>query len=81
MPPDAKKDYSHTLLSLSLPRQMIAACPLAFGEISVKQRIRTILNYRRPAFWLIVAALLVSAAVAIGFLSDPKSDGRTAWPE
>ncbi len=72
MPPDAKKDYSHTLLSLSLPRQMIAACPLAFGEISVKQRIRTILNYRRPAFWLIAAALLVSAAVAIGFLSDPK---------
>lgn len=72
MPPDAKKDYSHTLLTLSLPRQMIAACPLAFGEISVKQRIRTILNYRRPAFWLIAAALLVSTAVAIGFLSDPK---------
>ena len=41
-----KKAYSDALLTCSIRRPYIAACPLAFGEVGVKQRIRSVLNYR-----------------------------------
>ena len=63
--------YSQALLDCSVHRRMIAACPLAFGEIGVKARIKAILNYRKPAFWIIAAALLGCIAVAVCFLTDP----------
>lgn len=69
---DEKKAYATALLNCSVPRRMIAACPLAFGEVGVKQRIRSALNYKKPAFWIIVVAVLASIAVAVGFLTDPK---------
>lgn len=71
---DDKKAYSSALLNCSMPRHMISACPLAFGEVGVKQRIKSVLNYKKPAFWLIVAALIITVAVAIGFLTDPKTE-------
>lgn len=67
-----KVDYSKVLLSCSVPRTMILACPLAFGEVSVKQRIRTVLNYKKPAFWVLTAALLICLAIPVFFLSNPK---------
>ena len=50
-----KKAYSAALLQCSMPRSAIAACPVAFGEVSVKQRIRGVLNYRRPTLWMVAA--------------------------
>ncbi|MBQ7889533.1 MAG: hypothetical protein IJ356_07210 [Erysipelotrichaceae bacterium] len=67
-----KIEYSKTLLSCSVPRNMILACPLAFGEVSVKQRVKSVLNYKKPAFWVLVCALVVCVAVPVFFLSDPK---------
>ena len=75
MDADDKKAYSTALLSCSIPRKMISACPLAFGEVGVKQRIKRVLNYKKPAFWLIVAAIVTSVAVAVCFLTDPKEKG------
>lgn len=69
-----KKSYSDALVACSLQRRMAAACPLAFGEIGVKERVRTILNYRKPAFWAIIAAVCVCAAVALCFLTNPRRD-------
>lgn len=69
---DCKKAYSEALLACSVPRRLIAACPLAFGETSVKSRIKAVLNYKKPAFWLVLAAVLASVAVAVCFLTDPK---------
>ncbi|MBE6551353.1 MAG: hypothetical protein E7665_04380 [Ruminococcaceae bacterium] len=66
-----RADYSQALLSCSVNRRIIAACPLAFGEVSVKNRVKSVLNYRRPAFWLIVLALIVCVFTAISFLTDP----------
>lgn len=71
MDPAYKKAYSEALLQCSVPRRLIAACPLAFGEVDVKARIKSVLNYKKPAFWVIVIALLLCAVFAVGFLTDP----------
>ena len=66
-----KKAYSTALLKCSLPRSAIAACPLAFGELSVKQRIRGVLNYRKPKFWVVAVSALLCVVLAACFLTDP----------
>lgn len=66
-----KKDYSQSLLDLSCERRGIRACPLAFGEVGVKERIKNVLSYKRPAFWIIAAALVSCVAVAVCFGTNP----------
>jgi len=73
MDAEDKKAYSAALLSCSVPRRLISACPLAFGEVGVKARIKSVLNYKKPAFWIIITALVASVAVAVCFLTDPVS--------
>lgn len=67
-----KKAYSEALLSCSVTQRMITACPLAFGEVGVKERIRNVLNYKKPAFWIIVAAATACVVLAVCFLTNPK---------
>lgn len=69
---EQKKPYADALINCSMPRRRIAACPLAFGENSVKGRIRSVLHYKKPAFWLIIVAIVACIAVAVTFLTDPK---------
>lgn len=69
-----KKDYSEALLKCSVPRHMILACPLAFGEVGVKQRIKSVLHYKKPGFWILLVSILVILIVAVCFLTDPKPD-------
>lgn len=76
---DGRKAYSVALLKCSIPRHMIAACPLAFGEVDVKSRIASVLNYKKPAFWVIVVAVIACIAVAVCFLTDPKDEGSSAY--
>jgi len=73
---DGKKGYSEALLQCSVPRRLIAACPLAFGEVSVTARIRSVLHYRKPAFWLAAAAAVAVLAAAACFLTDPVEQPR-----
>ena len=68
-----KADYSQALLTCSVNRRVIAACPLAFGEVGVKNRVKSVLNYKKPAFWVVVAAIIASIAVAVCFLTNPKT--------
>ena len=67
-----KKPYSDALINCSVPRKMISACPLAFGEVGVRGRVKNILNYKKPAFWIVVAAIAACVAVAVCFLTNPK---------
>lgn len=69
-----KKPYSDALINASVSRKVIAACPLAFGEVGVKTRIKSVLNYKKPAFWIIVVALILCVVLAVGFLTDPVTD-------
>ena len=71
---DGKKAYSHALVSLSIQRNTIAACPLAFGEVGVKERVKAVLNYKKPAFWIIAAAIICCIVMAVCFLTNPKNN-------
>lgn len=71
---EEKKAYSAALLRCSVSRRVIAACPLAFGEVGVKSRIRSVLNYKKPAFWIILVAVIASIAVGVCFLTDPADE-------
>ncbi len=69
---DIKKEYASALLRCSAPRHLVRACPVAFGEVGVKARIKSVLNYKKPAFWVILLALVASAVVAVCFMTIPK---------
>lgn len=68
-----KKQYAMTLLNCSSPKKMVSACPLAFGEVSVKTGIKMVLNYKKPAFWLVLAAVAACVVVMVCFMTNPKS--------
>lgn len=68
-----RKAYSDTLLACNTPRHLITACPLAFGETGVKTRIKSVLNYKKPAFWMIIAAVVATIVAAVCLLTDPKT--------
>lgn len=70
---EQKADYSQALLACSVNRRLIAACPLAFGEVGVKERVKSVLHYKKPAFWIVLAAILACAATALCFLTNPKT--------
>ena len=67
-----RADYTQALVSCSVNRRSIAACPLAFGEIGVKERVKSVMNYKKPAFWIILASIIACAIVAVCFLTNPK---------
>ena len=71
---EQKADYSQALLTCSVSRRIIAACPLAFGEVGVKNRVKSVLNYKKPAFWIVATAIVASIVVAICFLTNPASN-------
>lgn len=73
MKEDIKKPYANLLLSLAAGRHFLNGSPLAFGEGNVKGRIKNVLNYKRPRFWVITAAVIVVCIVTIGFASNPRS--------
>ena len=67
-----KKAYANALVSFSTERRPVIACPLAFGEVGVKERVKGILNYKKPGFWFVVLAVIACIVVAVCFLTDPK---------
>ena len=74
---EQRADYTQALVACSVNRRMIAACPLAFGEVGVKERVKSVMNYKKPAFWVIIIAVNVCVGVAICFLTNPKQDRYT----
>ena len=74
---EQRADYTQALVACSVNRRMIAACPLAFGEVGVKERVRSVMNYKKPAFWIIILAVIACVGVAVCFLTNPKQDSYT----
>ncbi len=66
-----KKEYAEALLSCSTKGRTAFVYPLAFGEVGVKERIKSVLNYRKPAFWVIIICVIVIILVAACFLTNP----------
>lgn len=74
MDAEGKKNYSNALIECSSPRRIISACPIAFGETNVKGRIKNVLNYKKPAFWIIIVALIACIVASVCLLTDPVDD-------
>uniref|UniRef100_UPI0040568C36 M56 family metallopeptidase n=1 Tax=Agathobacter sp. TaxID=2021311 RepID=UPI0040568C36 len=74
---EQKADYTQALVSCSVNRRMIAACPLAFGEVGVKERVKSVMNYKKPAFWVILVSVIACIVIAVCFLTNPKQDSYT----
>lgn len=66
-----RKAYSAALLRCSASRMHFSACPVAFGEVSVKARIKSVLNYKKPGFWISLAGIAAIAFVAICLVTSP----------
>ncbi len=69
-----KKEYSKILLSCTKQRSLVMVCPLAFGEVGIKERVKAILNYKKPSLWIIIAALAVCVILGICFLTNPAKE-------
>ena len=74
---EQRGDYTQALVACSVNRRMLAACPLAFGEVSVKERVKSVMNYKKPAFWVIIISVIVCVGIAVCFLTNPKQDSYT----
>ena len=72
-----KGNYSSSLLSMSMKRSgLVMGSPLCFGESNIKSRIKNILNYKKPAFWVVIIIAAATAVLIFSLASNPK--GKTA---
>ncbi|MDE7311724.1 MAG: M56 family metallopeptidase [Eubacterium sp.] len=69
-----KKEYSNVLLSCTRRRSLMLVCPLAFGEVGVKERVKYVLHYKKPALWVMIAAAAAVALLAVCFLTNPVKE-------
>ena len=75
---ESRANYTQALVACSVNRRAIAACPLAFGEVGVKERVKSIMNYRKPGFWVIALALILCTILAVSMLTDPIPENTPA---
>lgn len=69
-----KKEYSRVLLSCAGQRSLVMVCPLAFGEVGVRERVKSVLNYKKPTLWIMIAAAAVVVILAVCFLTNPTRE-------
>ena len=79
---EERRSYARSLVRCSTKSRAVTACPLAFGETGVKQRVTAILDYKRPTLWVILGAVVLCAVFAVCFGTSPFSmTGMTALVE
>ena len=74
------KGYSETLVNCSSMRRKVLVCPLAFGEISVKGRVKAMLKYKKPAFWVVAVAVTSCVIIVACFLTNPQKNESASVP-
>lgn len=75
---EIKKDYSNSLLSLSIDKRIVGSSPIAFGENNTRYRIKNILSYKKPKLWVLVSTIIIIIVLSIGLLSNPLKDNNTS---
>ncbi len=73
---NVKKDYSQSLLNLTTGKRKLSMTPLAFGEGETKGRIKNIIKFKEPKFYIIIIALIILAVAFIGLMTNPKRDSK-----
>ncbi len=76
---ESRADYTQALVCCSKDRRRIAACPLAFGEVGVKERVKSVMNYKKPGFWILLLSVLACIGAAVCFLTDPKEPEKDTF--
>ena len=66
-----RAEYSSALLACGRERAPLPACPVAFGEISIKQRILNVLNYKKPTSWICIVAVIAILLTTVLFMTNP----------
>ncbi len=74
-----KKEYSESIIHCSVPRNIIAVCPLAFGELDVESRVKSVLDYKKTSFWIMSAATVAFLVLAMGFMTNPVGEGWQSY--
>lgn len=64
--------YSRALVSCAAQPKMAAVCPLAFGEVAVKERVKNVLNYKKPAVWAVVVLVIAAVVIGVCLLTKPS---------
>lgn len=72
--------YSRALVSCAAQPKMAAVCPLAFGEVAVKERVKNVLNYKKPALWAVILLVVAAAIIGVCLLTRPAAE-KTGIPE
>ncbi len=76
--PSQRADYSQALLNCCAQHSRISACPLAFGEVGVKERIKSVLSYKKATFWIIATAVVAVAVTCVCLLTNPAKEIPTS---
>lgn len=72
---EQRADYTQALVACSVNRRMIIACPLSFGEVGVKKRVKSVMNYKKPVLGIVVLAVIACVGAAVCFLTNPITIG------
>jgi len=78
---EQRADYTQALVACSVDRRMITACPLTFGEVDVKERVKSVKNYKKTSLWILLLAGIACVAVAVCFLTDPVQNDPSGHEE
>ena len=71
---ESKKAYSFALVTCSEEKTFISACPLGFGEVSVKSRVKNVLSYKKPTVFIIILSFVLCLAIGFCFLTTPENN-------
>lgn len=69
--PIQRAAYSRALVACAAQPKMAAVCPLAFGEVAVKERVKNVLNYKKPALWAVILLVVAAAIIGVCLLTKP----------
>ena len=72
--PIQRAAYSRALVACAAQPKMAAVCPLAFGEVAVKERVKNVLNYKKPALWAVILLVIAAAIIGVCLLTKPAED-------
>lgn len=70
--PAQRAAYSRALVACAAQPKMAAVCPLAFGEVAVKERVKNVLNYKKPALWAVILLVVAAAIIGVCLLTKPS---------
>lgn len=72
--PSQRAAYSRALVACAAQPKMAAVCPLAFGEVAVKERVKNVLNYKKPALWAVILLVVAAAIIGVCLLTKPAEN-------